>query len=180
MMRAIFTLLALMLAAMPVASRAEVVVTFWSHMRDQNYPHAFLTMQGRVDGTGEMVDTNIGFTAVSASPMVLIGPVAGRMETVSAGYMARPATRPHFALRLDDAQFARLRAMIAQWTAHAQPSYSLSRRNCVHFVMEAAALLGLTVNRGSDNFRKPRDFLNEIMVLNPQLAPLAGGVAPVR
>lgn len=53
------------------ALRAEVTVTFWSHDRDQNYPHAFLVMRGTVDTTGEVVDTNIGFTARSISPMVL-------------------------------------------------------------------------------------------------------------
>lgn len=164
-------LLALLLALAPVAARAEVVVTFWSHDRDQNYPHAFLTMRGTIDATGEVVDTNIGFTARTVSPMVLMGSVAGQMEVLSAGYIARATSRPHFALRLNDEQYARLTTFIATWRAAPQPNYNLSRRNCVHFIMDAAALLGLSVNRNSAHFRRPGDFLNEVMRLNPHLAP---------
>lgn len=162
-------LIALSCTAAPAA--AEVVVTFWSHSRDQNYPHAFLTMRGRIDATGEAVDTNIGFTARNASPMVLLGSVAGEMEVLSAGYVARATSRPHFALRLNDAQYARLTSFIATWGAQRQPNYNLNRRNCVHFIMEAAALLGLSVNRQSAHFRQPTDFLNEVMRLNPHLTP---------
>jgi len=39
----------------------------------------------------------------------------------------------------------------------------------VHFVMEAAALLGLSVNRNSKLFKKPKSFLIEVMRLNPRL-----------
>jgi hypothetical protein len=48
-------------------------------------------------------------------------------------------------------------------------SYSLNKRNCVHFVMEAAALLGLSVNRNSKFFKKPKSFVLEMMKLNPTL-----------
>lgn len=165
-----FLLLALALIAATVASpaRAEVIATFWSHERDQNYPHAFIVLRGRLE-SGEVVDTNIGFTARRVSPGILLGSVEGMMETVSAGYMARPTSRPHFALRLDDAGYARLMAFVARWRAHEQPSYNLRRRNCVHFVMEAAALFGLAVNRDSRHFRDPRAFLDEVMRLNPRL-----------
>lgn len=154
-----------------VPARAEVVVTFWSHERDQNYPHAFLTMRGRIDATGEAVDTNIGFTATSASPLVLLGSVRGQMEILSPGYVARTTSRPHFALRLDDARYARLNAFIASWRTARQPNYNLNRRNCVHFIMDAAAALGLNVNRNSVFFRRPSDFLGEVMRLNPTLTP---------
>lgn len=162
----LFAIFALLVAS---PASAEVVVTFWSHDRDQNYQHAFLTMRGRIDATGEAVDTNIGFTAVTASPLVLLGSVAGRMEVLSSGYVARATSRPHFALRLNDAQYARLTAFIASWRGQSGGRYNLNRRNCVHFIMEAAATFGLTVNRGSAFFRQPGDFLNEVMRLNPTL-----------
>lgn len=169
--RILLAFLAVLIALSPANARAEVVVTFWSHERDQNYPHAFLTMRGTIDATGEAVDTNIGFTARTVSPMVLLGSVAGQMEVLSAGYIARPTSRPHFALRLNDEQYARLTGFIANWRAAPQPSYNLSRRNCVHFIMEAAAMLGLSVNRSSSHFRRPGEFLNEVMRLNPHLSP---------
>jgi hypothetical protein len=172
-MRLRFAITAFLIALfLPLSAlRAEVTVTFWSHDRDQNYPHAFLVMRGTIDATGEVVDTNIGFTARSISPMVLLGSVHGQMETLSAGYIARPTSRPHFALRLNDAQYARLQAFITRWRSARQPSYNLNRRNCVHFIMEAAAELGLTVNRNSAHFREPRQFLEEVMRLNPRLTP---------
>ncbi len=162
---------ALLLLILPGPALAEVVVTFWSHERDQNYPHAFMVLRGTVDATGEAVNTNIGFTAVSASPMVLLRSVSGRMETVSAAYILRPASRPHFTLTLDDAGYARLMAFVARWRAVPQPSYNLNRRNCVHFVMEAAALLGLAVDRRSAHIRQPREFLDEVLRLNPAARP---------
>lgn len=165
----ILQLALLCLSLIAVPAKADVLVTFWSHSRDQNYPHAFLVMQGRIDATGQVVDSNVGFTAHSISPMVLLGSVRGEMERLSAGYVARPASQPHFALRLTDAQYARLQAFIAQWGNAPQPNYNLRRRNCVHFIMEAAALLGLNVNRASSHFREPAAFLEEVMRLNPQL-----------
>jgi hypothetical protein len=169
MIRAFFAALILVFAALAGPAQAEVVVTFWSHDRDQNYQHAFIVMRGEVEATGEVVDTNIGFTARRVSPGILWGSVDGMMETVSAAYMARPTSRPHFTLRLDDPQYARLAAFIARWRAQGQPSYNLGRRNCVHFVLEAAAALGLSVNRESRHFRNPRAFLDEVMARNPRL-----------
>lgn len=159
----------LLLLCAPGRASAEVVVSFWSHARDQNYPHAFITMRGRVDATGEGVDSNIGFTAHNISPMVLLGSVRGEMQRLSPSYLARPTNRLHFQLTLDDAQYARLTALIERWRTQPQPAYNLNRRNCVHFVMEAAALLGLSVNRQSGFFRKPADFLMEVERLNPRL-----------
>jgi hypothetical protein len=169
MLRRVFLSLFLFFAMLPSAAAAEVVATFWSHDRDQNYEHAFIVLRGTVEATGERVDTNIGFTARSVSPMVLLGSVTGQMETVSAGYVARATSRPHFRLTLNDAAYARLMAFVARWRAAPQPSYNLNRRNCVHFVLEAAAALGLTVNRQTRHNRQPRQALEELMRLNPNV-----------
>lgn len=168
LLRAILLPLTLLLACWASAAQAEVLVSFWSHDQDRNYPHAFLTMQGTIDATGRRVDDSIGFTARSVTPTILIASVDGRMERVSRSYRARPTSRAHFTLRLDDAGFARLQGFIARWRSQAQPSYNLNNRNCVHFVMEAAALLGLQVNRRSSHFLAPRLFLDEVARLNPQ------------
>ncbi len=170
MLRAILFSLSLCLALIAAPARSEVLVSFWSHAQDSNYPHAFLVMRGTVEATGQRVDTNIGFTARGVSPAILIRPVEGEMQRVSRAYMARPTSRAHFTLRLNDAQYAALQGHIARWRAQAQPNYNLNDRNCVHFVMEAAALLGLAVNRRSSHFLDPPEFLDEVMRLNPQLA----------
>ena len=131
------------------------------------FPHAFIRLRGTVDATGEKVDTNYGFTAVSVSPAILMGSVKGMIETKDAKYVSR--SNPHFTLRLSDAEYRKLIDHVERWRSMPGKSYSLNKRNCVHFVMEAAALLGLSVNRKSKFFKKPKSFVLEMMKLNPAL-----------
>ena len=168
-MTRLFLLLALTIA--PAAARAEVEVAFWSHPRDRDYEHTFLIMRGTVDATHERIDSNVGFTAAErASPMLLVRSANGRLQRVSRGYVGR--SRAHFTLRLDDARFLALRAYIARWRAAPQPSYNLHRRNCVHFVMGAAEVLGLRINRDTAYVLDPAAFLDELARLNPRVMPL--------
>ncbi|HEV7232891.1 MAG TPA: hypothetical protein VGN36_01500, partial [Sphingorhabdus sp.] len=105
--------------------------------------------------------------AVNTTPAILWGPVKGMIETKNAKYVAD--SNPHFTLTLTDAQYAQFMALVEQWRTIPGKSYVLNSRNCVHFVMEAAALLGLKVNRQSKYFKKPKTFTLELMKLNPAL-----------
>ncbi|WP_430445305.1 hypothetical protein [Sphingorhabdus contaminans] len=164
----IFPLLFLLFATFsPVAAKAEVMATFYSHDFGDHFPHAFVKLKGRVDSTGEQVDTNYGFTAVNVSPAILMGSVKGMIETKGDKYIA--SSNPHFTLRLSDAEYFKLMSFVDKWRNMPGKSYSLNNRNCVHFAMEAAALLGLNVNRKSKFFKKPKSFLLEVMKLNPGL-----------
>ena len=51
-----------------------------------------------------------------------------------------------FALTLTDEQYAAVMAVVERWRTRRQPSYNLSRRNCVHFVAEIAEASGLRVD----------------------------------
>ena len=148
-------------------ARAEVVVTFYSYEAGGQFPHALLGFKGTVDGTGEAVDTNYGFTAKSVSPGILFGSVTGIVETAEPKYLAK--STPHFAIPLTDEQYAKLMVMVQEWRDIPGKSYNLGKRNCTHFTMEAAALLGLSVNRKSKNFKKPKSFMLELKELNPEL-----------
>lgn len=148
-------------------AQAEVVATFYSHDFGNHFPHAFVSLKGKVDSTGEMVDTNYGFTAASLSPAILMGPVKGVIESQNAKYVA--SSNAHFSIRLSDSDYQRMMALVDKWRMMPGKNYNLSKRNCVHFAMEAAALLGVTVNRSSKFFKKPRTFLLEVMRLNPGL-----------
>jgi hypothetical protein len=148
-------------------ARAEVEATFYSHDFGAYFPHAFVKLKGKVDGTGQSVDTNYGFTAVSTSPAILMGSVKGMIETKDAKYVA--SSNAHFTIRLSDNDYMRLMALVDKWRNLPGKSYSLNNRNCVHFAMEAAALLGVVVNRKSKFFKKPRSFMVEVMGLNPAL-----------
>jgi hypothetical protein len=165
MARFLFLLIGFMLMVAAPQAKAEVVATFYSHDFGDHFPHAFVKLKGTVDSTGENVDTNYGFTAVNTTPAILMGPVKGMIETKDAKYIA--SSNAHFSVRLSDADYARLIALVEQWRNIPGKSYSLGKRNCVHFAMEAAALLGLSVNRKSKFFKKPKTFLLEVMGLNP-------------
>lgn len=165
-----FTLFAALCACLSSGSAyAEVVATFYSHDFGDHFPHAFVKLEGKVDSTGEKVDTNYGFTAVSVSPAILMGSVKGMIETKGEKYIA--SSNRHFSLRLSDSEYAKLITLVDKWRNMPGKSYNLNSRNCVHFAMEAAALLGLNINRKSKFFKKPKSFIIEMMKLNPGLKP---------
>ncbi len=194
-----FTLFAIViaLAAMliPATTMAQVTITFYSHDFGDRFPHTFITLKGTaplsgptsgpisgppsgavlgaasVPATVEAVDTSFGFTAKNVSPAILFGSVIGIVETSKPDYIAK--SDPQFALVLTVDQYNKIMALVAEWRDRPQKSYNLNKRNCVHFVMEAAALLDLEVNRKSKYFKKPKTFLREVLKLNPQLVALS-------
>ena len=166
-LRLILLSLLLLCAGLAAPARAEVVVSFYSHDFGDRFPHAFIVLKGTVDATGEAVDANYGFTATSVSPAILLGSVKGKVESSKPDYIAKSDRQ--FDVTVDDATYARVLAKVDEWRTREQPSYSLNKRNCVHFVMELAEIVGLTVNRKSKLFKKPKSFLIEVKGLNPQL-----------
>jgi len=160
------TLLAFCLgAALP--AEAAVTVGFYSHDFGDRFPHAFITVKGSLDGSGQAVDNNFGFTAKNVSPAILLGSVKGYVQTSKADYIAKSDRQ--FSVTVDDATYARLIAKVREWQDRKQPSYSLNKANCVHFVMELAEVVGLKVDRKSKFFKKPKSFLLEVKALNPGL-----------
>ncbi len=166
-LRLILLSLLLLCAGLTTPARAEVMVSFYSHDFGDRFPHAFIVLKGQVDATGEQVDTNYGFTAKSVSPAILLGSVKGEVQTSKPDYVAKSDRQ--FDVTIDDATYARLMAKVAEWRDREQPSYSLNKRNCVHFVMELAEIVGLKVDRKSKLFKKPKSFLIEVKGLNPGL-----------
>ena len=175
-LRLILLSLLLLCAGLTAPARAEVVVSFYSHDFGDRFPHAFIVMKGKLDATGEEVDTNYGFTATSVSPAILFGSVKGEVQTSKSDYVAKSDRQ--FDVTVDDATYARLLAKVAEWRDREQPSYSLNKYNCVHFVMELAEVAGLKVDRKSKLFKKPKSFLMEMRGLNPELAAPVAEPAP--
>ncbi|MEO0062088.1 MAG: hypothetical protein RLZZ08_648 [Pseudomonadota bacterium] len=162
-------LLALALLWLPAPAQAEVQVHFHSFngsMFAARYPHTFVVFEGHLaDGTP--VNENFGFSARSASPAVLAGPVAHMI------YIEKPkwvqATNRHFSVTVSDATYHRLRAEVAAWQNAPGKYYDLNHRNCIHFVGRIAELVGLKVDYPHGLLRKPKAWLNHIATLNPQL-----------
>jgi hypothetical protein len=163
--------LPILLLLAPTGAWAQVTITFYSHDFGKNFPHTFIVLKGTVEKTGEVVDTSYGFTAKNISPGILLGSVIGIIQTSKPDYITK--SDPQFALPLTDDQYTKIMELVTQWRNRPQKSYNLGKRNCVHFAMEAAALLGLQVNRKSKFFKKPKTFLREVIKLNPVLVPLS-------
>jgi hypothetical protein len=148
-----------------VPAWAAVEIGFYSReLGGNNFPHAFITLTGTVDSTGERVDTSYGFTARSVTPGILFGSVAGEVIVEGPEQIARSDRQ--FAIRLTDAQYAAVMAVVDQWRNREQPSYNLNRRNCVHFVAEMARTVGLRVENADRLMKRPRSFLQHVRNLN--------------
>ena len=160
-------LFALLFLALSAPARADVDVTFYSHDFGENFPHTFFTAKGEL-ANGEVIDTNYGFTAVNVTPAILWGSVLGEIETSTPNYISK--SDPHFTVTLQDAAYARLVTVVQKWRDKPQKSYSLNKRNCVHFIADAIATLGYDINADTKNWKKPKSFLREVMTLNPGLS----------
>ncbi|HJQ16798.1 MAG TPA: hypothetical protein VJ859_07330 [Allosphingosinicella sp.] len=159
-----------LLATFCVPAAAAVEVAFYSKEFGATFPHAFITVKGSVDTSGEKVDASYGFTAKSISPGLLMHAVPGEIVPSSAAYIAH--SNRHFAMTLNDAEYAALLATVDKWRTHAQPSYDLNRRNCVFFVADVAATLGLKAETPKALMKKPRSYLQSLVAANRTL--LAG------
>lgn len=157
-------LLALAAALLAVSpARAEVVLGFWSRDFGSYFPHAFITVKGTVDSTGEVVDTSWGFTLNSLSPKALFAPVKAHIDITAKNYMR--ASDVHFTVRLTDAQYLAIKQQAAEW-GEPGSRWSLGKRNCVHFVAEAARRAGLTVVEDKKLMKKPKSFTRSLIPLN--------------
>ena len=159
----------LLLCGLAAPASAAVEIAFYSReLGGNNFPHAFVHLNGNVDATGEAVDIAYGFTARHVSPGILFGSVAGEVVIETPRQIARSDRQ--FALTLSDSQYRAVLAIVEQWRSRPQPSYNLNRGNCVHFVADLARAVGLRVENHRRLMRRPRSFLQHVLSLNPRLA----------
>lgn len=171
-------LLFALLCGLAFPANASVEISFYSReLGGNNFPHAFFALKGRVDATGEQVDTSLGFTAHSVTPAILFGPVRGEVQVEGERQIARSDRK--FAVILTDDQYRAVLAVVEEWRNAPQPSYILRRHSCVHFVSAVAAAIGLRVDNEQRLMNRPRSFLERVIALNPQLVAPAPAAAPV-
>jgi hypothetical protein len=155
--------LALGLAALwPTLASAAVEIDFYSHDFGQEFPHAFVVLKGRLDATGEAVDTNLGFSALRTSPAILVKSVTGRFDEglVPQQYIGR--SLKHFSLTLSDDEYRAVMAVAEAWKARPQPSYNINDANCVHFVSDVLLALHMNGEPRRGLMRSPRSFLDAV------------------
>lgn len=146
-------------------AQAAITMTFWSHELGNEFPHAFFALRGVQDAGGAPVDVNYGFTAKSLTPAILFGTVQGRLDLATPSYMRRSDVQ--FSLVLTDAQYAAVLALVREWGETGDTRYNLNRRNCVHFVQEAARRAGLSGTDQPALMKKPRSYLRAVAAANP-------------
>lgn len=161
-------LLSVLLLVSPGYASAAVEITFYSHDFGSSFPHAFIALSGTDGQIGEKIDYNYGFTATHISPAILIGSVPGEIMSKDAQadrkYIA--GSNRHFTFSLSDAEHEAVKYTIAKWQAMKQPSYNLSRQNCVHFVAEVAASLGMLADRPKALMKKPKSYTDSLAAAN--------------
>lgn len=131
------------------------------------YPHTFISLNGTLDGSGEVIDKNFGFSAKDITPAMLSGPVKHKIVIEPVKYVK--STNVHFSMKISDAQYHRIIAEVNAWQSAPGKYYDLDKRNCIHFVGEIAKILGLRVEYPPKMMRKPKKWLNHITLLNPSL-----------
>jgi len=144
---------------------AAVQITFYSKQLSSSFPHSFVILRGTLERNGARIDEDYGFTAKSISPAILMGSVKG--EVVSdhnAGYVNR--SESHFTLTISDAEYDRVMATVERWRTRRQPSYDLGSRNCIHFVAEIAASVGMRAETPKKLMKKPRSYLEYLTEAN--------------
>jgi hypothetical protein len=161
-MRILPLLFVLFLSLFAAPARAEIEVGFWSREMGIDLPHAFITIRGTVDG--KPVEESYGFTPKTVTPALLWGPVPGRIDLTTKSYMA--ASNKLFSIRGDDATYAKLKDMVARYSAKPGSIYRMNERNCVHFVAEAAVLVGLRAPDAKGLMKRPTSFLMAVANAN--------------
>jgi hypothetical protein len=155
---------AALLALTAAPGWAAVSITFYSKELGASFPHAFVILEGTLDRGGPRIEEDYGFTAKTISPAILWGKVSGEVITDhTAGYV-RGSDR-HFTVSLTDSEYDKVMATIGRWRAARQPSYDLDKHNCVHFVAELAAAIGMTPDIRK-LMKKPRSFLETMTSQN--------------
>lgn len=173
MVRTLRNFIILFALAWSSMAAAAVEITFHSFngsVLAGRYPHTFVSMTGTLED-GTSVKENFGFSAKRATPAVLRGPVEHIVMTEKEKWLTK--TNRHFTLSMTDAQYRKVKKLIAEWRDAPGKFYDLDTRNCIHFVGEIGRIMGLKVEYPDDMLRRPKKWLNHITALNPKLGAAA-------
>ena len=170
MRRLITFLLAAIALAWAPGAFAKVTASFHSFNGSVlfgRYPHTFVVLEGTEDATGRRVKENYGFSAKTASPAVLAGPVEHVIYVEKDKWIGK--TNRHFSVELTDAQYRAIKREVEEWRSQPGKFYDLDKNNCIHFVGAIARIAGVKVDYPAAMIRKPKAWLNHVVAINPQV-----------
>ncbi len=177
MLRRFALLLIAALLLVPAAAQARVVLAFHSFNGSYfggRYPHTFIVLEGTLEAGGQAVRENYGFSTSASAIAALSGNQPGIIQVEKDKYLT--STNRHFTVSISDAQYHAILAEVNAWKdGPGQKRYSLDSRNCIHFVARIAAMVGITAPVPESMVRRPKQWLNHVTGLNPQL-----GARPIR
>jgi hypothetical protein len=165
----------LLLTLAPLPAWAAVDVTFYSKEFGSSFPHAFVIVEGTLDRGGERISEDYGFSAKTISPAILFGKVKGEVISDHTPSYVRGSDK-HFTFTLTDAEYDAMIAAVERWRTYPQPSYDLDKHNCVHFVADLAASLGMTAETPKRLMKKPRSYVESLTVANRDWLASRGAV----
>ncbi len=171
MSRSLALLLSALLCLLPLPALAAVTLAFHSFNGSYlggRYPHTFIVLDGTLDGDGRRVHENYGYSTSSGAIGALRGNVPGIIQIERERYLS--STNRHFTVTITDAQYRAITAEVEAWRdSPGQRRYSLDHHNCIHFVARIAELVGITAPVPQSMVRRPKQWLNHVGRLNPQL-----------
>jgi hypothetical protein len=158
-------LAALVLAFGGAPAWAAVQLTFYTKEFGASFPHTFVIVEGTLDRSGERIAEDYGFSAKTISPAILWGRVGGKVISDHEPSYVNGSDK-HFTVTLSDEEYDRVMAAVERWRTAKQPSYDLDKANCIHFVAELAAAIGMEAAPRKGLMRKPRSFVEAITSAN--------------
>lgn len=168
----------LLLGTAPAA--AAVQISFYSHEMGSSFPHAFVVLKGTLDRDGRRIDEDYGFTAKAVTPAILMGRVGGKIDSTAGPSYVGESDR-QFTLNISDEEYDRVMAVVSAWRNAKQPSYDLNSSNCVHFVAEIAAAIGMKAETPKKLMKKPRSYILSLVAANrPWLEERHADIGTVR
>ena len=158
-------LAALVLALVAAPACAAVEMTVYTKELSDTFPHAFVVLDGTLDRSGARIAEDYGFSAKTISPAILWGRVGGKViSDQDGGYLK--ASDKHFTVRISDEEYDGVMATVERWRTARQPSYDLDKANCIHFVAEIVAAIGMEAAPRKGLMRKPRSFIEAVTAAN--------------
>jgi len=164
-------LAALLVAAGSLGSlgaHAETRIGFFAHAMGLGpsgflyFPHAFVLIERDTD-LGAATES-YGFTAASQNLSVLLHSGPGAVRGLDPTYTS--VSQRLLTVAVTDAQYTRLRQVVAAWSTPPGGVYRLRGHNCITFVAEIAASIGL---RSPDPLGlDPRRYLERLRAANPE------------
>ena len=163
------------LALFATPAFAAVQITFYTKEFGTSFPHTFVILEGTPDRGGPRIAEDYGFSAKTISPAILWGRVGGKViSDHEKSYV--DSSDKHFTLALTDEEYDRVMAAVERWRAAKQPSYDLDKANCIHFVGELAAAIGMDAAPRKGLMRKPRSFVEAVTSTNHAWLTARGAV----